>query len=117
MSFDFANMEPHTCRANPALSGTVMGEGEHCIDVSAAIMEEVDRLANETTMTQKEIWLSIVNKFYMLDGPPVRGVSKGAVENRVQNARGKRKDGGPTRIIEKPPLSKVSGGHRGFFQF
>ncbi|ETP28133.1 hypothetical protein F442_22581, partial [Phytophthora nicotianae P10297] len=83
-----------------------MGEGEHCIDVSTAIMEEVDRLANETTMTQKEIWLSIVNKFYMLDGPPVRGVSKGAVENRVQNARGKRKDGGPTRIIEKPPLSK-----------
>ncbi|ETP28107.1 hypothetical protein F442_22609 [Phytophthora nicotianae P10297] len=53
----------------------------------------------------------------MLDGPPVRGMSKGAVENRVQNARGKRKDGCPKSIIEKPPLSKVSSGHQGFFNF
>lgn len=115
-SFDFGNMEPHTCRAILGLVGSETGSGDHCIDVSEAVMDEVDKLAAKTTMTQKEIWTGIVQKFYMLDGPPVRGVSKQVVENRVQNARGTRA-GGPTSLIEKPPLSKVKGSHQGFFQF
>ncbi|OWZ13986.1 hypothetical protein PHMEG_00012601 [Phytophthora megakarya] len=50
--------------------------------MSETILEDVDRLAAESNLTQTNIWAHIVENCYMQTGPPVCGVSKTAVENR-----------------------------------
>ncbi|POM60162.1 hypothetical protein PHPALM_31015 [Phytophthora palmivora] len=117
MSYDFTGMALHTCRTNTMHRDVTTDNTGHCIDASNSIMEEVDKLAVDTNMTQGAIWLAIVDKFYMQSCPPVHGVSKHAVENRVKYIRGKQSGGNRNRTIEYPPLSKVKGSVQGFFQF
>ncbi|EGZ19972.1 hypothetical protein PHYSODRAFT_492971 [Phytophthora sojae] len=117
MAFDFSSMEAHTCRAGPALRGATVNPGDHAIDASNDIMEEVDKLATQTTLTQRQIWMAIVDKFYMNDGAPVRGVSEKTVKNRVQEAWGHDSSHGRASIMTNPRLTKIKGSHQGFFQF
>ncbi|POM73590.1 Hypothetical protein PHPALM_9546 [Phytophthora palmivora] len=117
MSYDFTGMALHTCRTNTMHRDVTTDDTGHCIDASNSIMKEVDKLVVDTNTTQGVIWLAIVDKFYMQSGPPVRGVSKHAVENRVKYIRGKQLGGNRNRTIENPPLSKVKGSVQGFFQF
>ncbi|EGZ25854.1 hypothetical protein PHYSODRAFT_326820 [Phytophthora sojae] len=117
MAFDFSSMEAHTCRAGPILRGATVNPGDHAIDASNDIMEEVDKLATQTTLTQRQIWMAIVDKFYMNDGAPVRGVSEKTVKNRVQEAWGHDSSHGRASIMTNPRLTKIKGSHQGFFQF
>ncbi|EGZ23107.1 hypothetical protein PHYSODRAFT_324361 [Phytophthora sojae] len=117
MAFDFSSMEAHTCRAGPALRGATVNPGDHAIDASNDIMEEVDKLATQTTLTQRQIWMAIVDKLYMNDGAPVRGVSEKTVKNRVQEAWGHDSSHGRASIMTNPRLTKIKGSHQGFFQF
>ena len=65
-----------TCRSISSLGISTTADSDQCVEAYCAIMEEVDKLAAETTPTQRQIWLAIVDKYYMQEGPPVRGVAK-----------------------------------------
>ncbi|OWY98202.1 hypothetical protein PHMEG_00031085, partial [Phytophthora megakarya] len=108
---------PHTCREIRPIRGIIDDDANHCTDISETILDDVDRLAAETNLTQTNIWTHIVENYYMQTGPPVRGLSKNAVENRVKYIRSNQSGGNRKGMIELPPMSKVKGSAQGFFQF
>ncbi|GMF50893.1 unnamed protein product [Phytophthora fragariaefolia] len=115
MAYDYTGMEAHTCRSNPILRGPTTNGDDHSIDISQDMIEEVDRLAIDPDLTQKQIWMAVVEKFYMKRGAPVRGLSENVVKNRVQNARGGNLVGARINIVESMGQIKVKGSHQRFF--
>ncbi|KAG3192952.1 hypothetical protein PC128_g10353 [Phytophthora cactorum] len=77
ITYDFANMVPHTCRKYGGNSAIAQATDDSaCLNVVDEMKEFVDKIVEETDNGATKIWEEAYKKFYLESNRVVRGLSK-----------------------------------------
>ncbi|KAG3099993.1 hypothetical protein PI124_g19089 [Phytophthora idaei] len=77
MTYDFANMVPHTCRNYGGNSAIAQATGDSaCLNVVDEMKEFADKIVEETDNGATKIWEKAYKKVYLESNRVIRGLSK-----------------------------------------
>ncbi|POM80397.1 Hypothetical protein PHPALM_1772 [Phytophthora palmivora] len=115
MSYDLANMVPHTCQTGGDVEGenALANDDSVCVSVEDDMKKFVDHLI-EQNLSATEIWTRTFTKFYLQSTSVVRGLSRSQVQARVHKAKA---GSNLLALLEDPVWARVKNELVGVFQF
>ncbi|POM80282.1 LOW QUALITY PROTEIN: Hypothetical protein PHPALM_1901, partial [Phytophthora palmivora] len=105
MSYDLANMVPHTCQTGGDVEreNALANDDSVCVSVEDDMKKFVDHLI-EQNLLATEIWTRTFTKFYLQSTSVGRGLSRSQVQARVHNAKA---GSNLLALLEAPDMARV----------